>query len=244
MKSTPSIQYIQCAVHIHTHPTHDPIVSVLFGLSVRFFGSVRLDGSPLQTVESVDPYIEISISAIGRLCSSGRICLCVVCPSSVFFGSGPPLRTDRLHSCDELKLNWNSWLVIHPWHSAFALMFHFGEEGKMTPFSRRSVRTFSSILAEVLGSKPGFNSLSFFCIFLKKQKKKIIPYGRTFRYRHCICIALRHYIFITCITCIALRCIACDTLAITNCCIALHSRWLNVMLMVRHVCSWIVPSVV
>jgi hypothetical protein len=75
-----------------------------------------------------------------------------------------------------------------------------------------------------------------------------IPYGRTdFRtYIALHCIAL-HCINITIRTCIALHCIAlrhCIACIALYCdCIALHydalrAYWLNVMLIVRHVCSW------
>jgi hypothetical protein len=58
---------------------------------------------------------------------------------------------------------------------------------------------------------------------------------------HCTCIALHCIVLLHCIVvlCIALHYIALH-------CIALHciaAYWLNVMLIVRHVCSWIVPSV-
>jgi hypothetical protein len=74
----------------------------------------------------------------------------------------------------------------------------------------------------------------------KKKKKKMTDWLHSVRtdglpYIHCIalhCIALH---------CIALYCIVLHLLY----CIALHciAYWLNVMLIVRHVCSWIVPSV-
>jgi hypothetical protein len=69
-------------------------------------------------------------------------------------------------------------------------------------------------------------------------------HSRTDGHIHCIAFAL-HCIVLHCITlyCIALHCycIACITLHYVTC-IALHTYW-TVMLIVRHVCSWIVPSV-
>jgi hypothetical protein len=114
----------------------------------------------------------------------------------------------------------------------------------MTSF-HASVRTFRFPFGEVLSSKPGFNKILSFCILKNEKKKKKMTdwlhYGRT-DFVHTL-----HYIALP-LHCIALHCIVH--------CIALHyityiayvhyitciAYWLNVMLL-RHVCSWIVPSV-
>jgi hypothetical protein len=75
---------------------------------------------------------------------------------------------------------------------------------------------------------------------MKKKKNWLTSFrtdGRTSIRITLHCIVL-HYIALHCIACIT--CIALRVLHCTLHCIA---YWLNVMLIVRHVCSWIVPSV-
>jgi hypothetical protein len=165
--------------------------------------------------------------------------LCFLCRLSVtfFFGSGPPYgRTDLLDCMRLTELNWNNWnLSVHPWHS-YILTFYIDisilARGKMTSFRvRPSVH--SDFHLRVLSSKP------LFCVFCKKKNDWLTSFrtdGRT-SVHTLHCIALRTCI--TCIHCIALHCIV----RVLHCIALRIAYWLNVMLIVRHVCSWIVPSV-
>jgi hypothetical protein len=112
----------------------------------------------------------------------------------------------------------------------------------MTSF-RTSVRPYIQI--SILARGPEFETSTRFChfVFLKNEKKnkKMTDWlhsVRTDGLPHTLlhCIALH---------CIVLHCIAFTIRTCITHCIALHciTYWLNVMLIVRHVCSWIVPSV-
>jgi hypothetical protein len=99
----------------------------------------------------------------------------------------------------------------------------------MTLFLRRTGRWRSWV-------RTGFNKILSFLYF------KWFIHGRTDTYiaLHLHCIAL-HCIALHCIAlhCIALHCVHYITLRYVHC----IAYILNVMLIVRHVCSWIVPSV-